>query len=66
MSTSAAVGTQAGPARSAVRLPPGPAIPKVLQGILFTLSRRRLVQQLTRRYGTAFTINTPVFGPAVV
>lgn len=49
----------------AIRLPPKPRIPKVVSGLLFTLDRRRLMGALTRRYGAAFTIDSPVFGPTV-
>jgi cytochrome P450 len=53
------------PVQPAVRLPPSPPIPKTVQAILFALNRRRMTQYLTRRYGTAFTVNLPVFGPTV-
>ncbi len=51
---------------SAVWLPPAPRLPKVLQGIAFSLSRRRMVQQMAARYGDAFTLNIPVYGRTVV
>ncbi|GFG73855.1 cytochrome P450 [Mycobacterium botniense] len=54
------------PVVRAVKLPPTPRIPKVLQGLAFTVSRRWMVQQLLRRYGNVFTIDFPVYGPAVV
>jgi len=53
-------------APTAVRLPPAPRIPKALQAVAFTISRRRAVERLVRRYGNIFTINLPVYGPAVV
>ncbi|MEO6792225.1 MAG: cytochrome P450 [Mycobacterium sp.] len=49
----------------AINLPPGPRIPKVVSGLLLTMSRRQAVDSLTRRYGAAFTVNTPLFGPTV-
>ncbi|MGV0731239.1 cytochrome P450 [Mycolicibacter sinensis] len=49
----------------AIKLPPEPRIPKVVSGLLFTLDRRRLMDVLTRRYGAAFTVDSPVFGPTV-
>jgi cytochrome P450 len=58
-----AVDTQA---ITAVRLPPGPRIPKALQGVAFHTARRWTMQQLARRYGDAFTLNIPVFGRTVV
>jgi cytochrome P450 family 138 len=56
----------AAPAPPAVRLPPAPRIPKVLQGLAFFISRRRTFQQLARRYGNVFMLNIPVFGHTVV
>jgi hypothetical protein len=49
-----------------VRLPAAPPIPKFLAGIGFLAARGRTVHALARRYGSAFTLNLPVFGPAVV
>lgn len=49
-----------------VNLPPTTRIPKVLQGIAFALWRRRMVQQLARRYGSAFILDAPMFGKVVV
>lgn len=49
----------------AVNLPPGPRLPKWLSMLLFTVDRRRLVNRLTRRYGAAFTVDSPIFGPTV-
>ncbi|HEU4362551.1 MAG TPA: cytochrome P450 [Mycobacterium sp.] len=48
------------------RLPPGPSTWKALQRLEFLAARQRMVQRLTRRYGAAFTINAPIFGPAVI
>ncbi|MGV9861110.1 cytochrome P450 [Rhodococcus koreensis] len=50
----------------AVRLPPAPRIPKAMQSIAFTLSRRRTMENIARRYGKAFTLNLPLFGGTVV
>jgi cytochrome P450 len=49
-----------------VRLPPAPPIPKVLAGIGFAAARGKTVGALARRYGSAFTLNLPVFGKVVV
>ncbi len=49
-----------------VRLPPGPALPRALQGITFLASRRRSLQLMQKRYGSSFTINIPIFGHSVV
>ncbi|MGH3958317.1 cytochrome P450 [Mycobacterium sp.] len=58
--------TQVTTAPPAVRVPPGPRIPKALQGVAFMISRRRTVQQVARRYGDVFTLNVPVYGHVVV
>ena len=49
-----------------VRLPPGPRIPKTVQGIVFLTALCEVVPALSRRYGNTFTINLPVFGKTVV
>ena len=49
-----------------VRLPPGPRIPKTVQGIAFLTALCEVVPALGRRYGDTFTINLPVFGKTVV
>jgi len=49
-----------------VRLPPGPRIPKTIQGIAFLTALCEVVPALGRRYGSTFTINLPIFGRTVV
>ena len=49
-----------------VRLPPAPRIPKLLQGVGFVAAREKSVAALAKRYGPAFTLNLPIFGPTVV
>ena len=49
-----------------VRLPPAPPIPKIAAGLGFVGARAKLVGVLGKRYGTAFTLNLPIFGKAVV
>ncbi|WP_046318287.1 cytochrome P450 [Mycobacterium sp. UM_Kg1] len=49
----------------AINLPPGPRNSKLTAGLLFILSRRRALLGLTRRYGAAFTVDVPMFGPTV-
>jgi len=49
-----------------VRLPPTVRVPKILQGFAFVTSRARFVRALGKRYGAAFTLNLPIFGPTVV
>ncbi len=50
----------------AVRLPPGPRIPKTLQGIAFLVATHGMFAPLGRRYGSEFTVNLALFGQAVV
>jgi cytochrome P450 len=49
-----------------VRLPPGPRVPKLLQGIAFLTALCEVVPALNRRYGDSFTINLPALGKMVV
>lgn len=49
----------------AINLPPGPRTPKLLSILLFVLARRQMVARLTRKFGPAFTVTSPVFGSTV-
>jgi cytochrome P450 len=49
-----------------VRLPPGPGGPKTVHGIAMALAQYGVIAALARRYGSAFTINLPIFGKTVV
>ncbi|MHA3018727.1 cytochrome P450 [Mycobacterium sp. BMJ-28] len=49
-----------------VHLPPGPPLPRALQGVLAVSDRIRALQMLRARYGSAFSIDLPIFGPLVV
>jgi len=49
-----------------VRLPPGPRIPKLIQGAAVLTARYGAIAALGRRYGSSFTLNIPVFGQTVV
>ncbi len=49
-----------------VRLPPGPRIPKLIQGAAVLTARYGAITALGRRYGSTFTLNIPVFGETVV
>jgi cytochrome P450 len=51
---------------SAVKLPPGPRLPRFVQGALALIDRRIALESLRRRYGSAFTIDLPIFGEMVV
>jgi cytochrome P450 family 138 len=47
-------------------LPPGPPLPRVLQGIAALAGRRAGLQGMQKRYGPDFTLDVPVFGQLVV
>ncbi|MDG4668398.1 cytochrome P450 [Mycobacterium sp. 236(2023)] len=50
----------------AVRLPPVPRIPRVLQAVGFSVSRKWTVAQIARRHGDVFAMSLPVFGPTIM
>jgi cytochrome P450 family 138 len=60
------IDTHAASTTAASRLPPGPRIPKALQGIAFAFVRRRFMHEMAHRYGDAFSLHVPVYGPLVV
>lgn len=47
-------------------VPPGPPLPRIVQGLAFIASRRKSMHYLRNRYGPTFTINIPLFGRSVV
>jgi len=47
-------------------LPPGPSVPRFVQGAVALTSAQRGMRRMRDRYGDAFTVNVPVFGHAVV
>lgn len=49
-----------------VRLPPTPPIPRFLQALGFSFSRKWTISQIARRYGDIFTMRIPVFGRTVI
>jgi cytochrome P450 len=49
-----------------VRLPPGPRIPKIVQGVAFATARERTETTLARLYGSAVSLNLPILGKTVV
>jgi len=51
---------------STVMLPSGPSSPRAVQGGLALAGRLRAMRRLRDRYGSAFTINVPIVGRAVV
>ncbi|MDT5210212.1 MAG: cytochrome family [Mycobacterium sp.] len=48
------------------KLPPGPPFPRALQGAAALADRGIALQILRRRYGSAFSIDLPIFGHMVV
>jgi cytochrome P450 len=51
---------------TAVKLPPGPPVPRTFQGVVALADRRIALQILRRRYGSAFSLHLPIFGRMVV
>lgn len=49
-----------------VALPPGPALPRLVQGIVAVADRRAGLKGLHGRYGPDFTVDVPIFGRVVV
>ena len=47
-------------------LPPGPRVPQAIQGAAALANRSKALEMLRRRYGSAFTVNVPIFGRLVV
>jgi cytochrome P450 len=60
------IDTDAAPAPRAIRFPPASRIPKAVQGVAFSISRRGIVQQMARQHGDVFMLNVPVYGRIVV
>src|ERR1700722_3536986 len=54
------IDTHAASTTAASTLPPGPRIPKALQGIAFAFVRRRFMHEMAHRYGDAFSLHVPV------
>jgi cytochrome P450 family 138 len=51
---------------AAVQLPAGPRVPRAIQGVSALINRRAALEMLRGRYGSAFTVNVPIFGRLVV
>nr|WP_205266855.1 cytochrome P450 [Mycolicibacterium sphagni] len=47
-------------------MPPAPPIPRALQGAIAVADRRTALHIVRRRYGSAFTLDLPIFGRVVV
>lgn len=54
------------PPTATVKLPPGPGLPRAVQGAAALANRRVALAVLRRRYGSAFTVDVPIFGRIVV
>lgn len=54
------------PTTDPVRLPPGPRLPRAAVGLAFLTARHRTLVAIGRRYGSAFTVDLPMFGRALV
>jgi len=65
MTETDSVDAQALTAKSAA-LPPTVRLPKAIQGLTFTLSRRWTITRAVRRHGRIVTLNVPLFGRLVV
>src|SRR5579862_6036125 len=51
---------------SPVTLPDGPSLPRFVQGGIVIVAPLWMMRRLRERYGSAFRINVPIFGDAVV
>jgi cytochrome P450 family 138 len=60
------IDTRAASTTAATPLPPGPRIPKALQGLAFAFFRRRFMHEMAHRYGDLFSLHVPIYGPMVV
>jgi len=54
------------PASPSVRLPPETRLPKIVQGVIFSMSRRWMFRRLARHHGNVFMLNVPIFGRVTV
>jgi cytochrome P450 family 138 len=52
--------------RTTSSVPPGPRLPKALSAIAVLALREKMTSRYRQRYGDAFTVEVPVFGPTVV
>ncbi|MBB3749557.1 hypothetical protein FHT44_002018 [Mycolicibacterium sp. BK634] len=51
---------------STIALPPAPPIPRTLQAVIAVADRRAALHIVRRHYGSAFTLNLPIWGRVVV
>ncbi|AKN16331.1 cytochrome P450 [Mycobacterium haemophilum DSM 44634] len=49
-----------------IRLPPGPKVPQLIQALIFIFAKQRARMWLTKRYGSVYRLNLPVYGHSLV
>ncbi len=49
-----------------IHMPPGPRLPKTIQGVALLTALCEVVPALGRRYGSAFTVELPIFGTTMM
>lgn len=54
------------PPAEPVVLPPGPTVPRFVQGAFALTAPQRGMRRMRERYGDAFAVNVPIFGHALV
>jgi cytochrome P450 family 138 len=60
------IDTQAATAPPAIKLPPASTMPKVIQGVAFSISRRWVTEHMSRRHRDIYMLTVPVYGRIVV
>jgi cytochrome P450 family 138 len=60
------IDTQAAPTPAAIKLPPAARMPRAIQGVAFSISRRWVAQHMARRHGDVYMLTVPVYGRIVV
>ncbi|BBY49978.1 cytochrome P450 [Mycolicibacterium arabiense] len=54
------------PTTDPVRLPPGPTLPRIVQGAAMLIDRPRALDYARRRHGPVFSASLPLFGDTVI
>jgi cytochrome P450 family 138 len=60
------IDTQAAAAPPAIKLPPASRMPKIVQGVAFSISRRWVTEHMSRRHSDIYMLTVPVYGRIVV
>jgi cytochrome P450 family 138 len=58
--------TQTPAAPPAIKLPPASRMPKIIQGVAFSISRRWVTEHMSRRHSDIYMLTVPVYGRIVV